>query len=79
MEEKWHKLKIWPLYFVAMLEGKKSFELRRNDRNFKVGDYLILEEWEPSTKQFTGACLTRRVDYILQGAFGLCIMQLSKV
>ena len=81
--EIWHKLKTWPPYFQAMLRGDKNFELRTNDRDFKSCDYLILEEWDPKTKHFSGRILVRRVDYVLQGAFGLpenmCIMQLSKV
>lgn len=81
--ENWHRLKTWPPYFNATMCGYKEFELRTNDRNFRIGDYLVLEEWDPETKHFSGRALTRRVDYILQGAFGLpenmCIMQLSKV
>jgi len=42
-----HHLKTWPSEFTATLFGNKSFELRKNDRDFKVGDYLFLEEFEP--------------------------------
>lgn len=79
----WHKLKTWPPYFEAMLKGEKDFELRTNDRNFKVGDYLILQEWNPITYLYSGRYLVRIVTYILEGAFGLpedkVIMQLRKV
>ena len=34
-----HALKTLPEYFEAVLENKKTFELRKNDRDFKVGDY----------------------------------------
>jgi len=79
----WHRLKTWPPYFSATMRGDKDFELRTNDRDFKAGDYLVLEEWYPKTKEYSGRILTRRVLYVLSGAFGLpqdkCIMQLEKV
>ncbi len=42
-----HKLKCWPEYFQPLACGSKPFELRLNDRNFKVGDVLFIEEWDP--------------------------------
>ena len=36
------ELKILPEYFEAVKSGKKTFELRKNDRDFCVGDILIL-------------------------------------
>jgi ribosomal protein L37E len=41
-----HSLKTWPEYFEAQRAGRKTFELRRNDRNFQVGDLLVLREWD---------------------------------
>lgn len=40
-----HHVKVLPKYFRALLLGDKNFELRKNDRNYKVGDVLVLKEW----------------------------------
>lgn len=39
-----HQLKIEKKYFDQIVEGKKTFEVRKNDRDFHVGDYLGLNE-----------------------------------
>ena len=52
-----HKLKTWPEYFELMTTGKKTFELRENDRDFKIGDRLDLLEFDPNIEvhgAFTG-------------------------
>lgn len=59
-----HKLKIQPEYFEAVSSKKKSFEIRENDRDFEVGDWLILQEFIPDTKEFTGKEVVRRITYI---------------
>lgn len=67
-----HELKTWPLYFASVEDGSKPFEARKNDRNFRVGDVLALNEWEPDRQRYTGRVLLRRVTYILPGgAFGV--------
>ena len=39
-----HDLKIAPEYFDAVDSGEKTFEIRLNDRDFKVGDTVVLRE-----------------------------------
>lgn len=36
-----HELKILNEYLIPILEGKKTFEVRKNDRNYKVGDTIV--------------------------------------
>ncbi len=41
-----HELKTIPQFFSDVWDGFKSFEVRENDRNFKVGDLLLLREYD---------------------------------
>jgi hypothetical protein len=69
-----HELKTWPAYYDAVARGDKTFEVRRNDRDFVVGDHLWLREWDPATGRHTGRDVVRRVSYVLRDAmeFGVC-------
>lgn len=58
--------KIWPEYFQAVLDGKKKFELRLADFECNKGDTLILEEWDPKTKEYTGRKIIKKVGYIIK-------------
>lgn len=63
------KKKIWPKHFELMKSGKKKFELRLADFDIKEGDILLLEEWNPETKQYTGRKIEKTVNYVFK--FGL--------
>ena len=41
-----YELKILPMYFQAVWDGKKTFEVRKNDRGYKPNDILVLKEWD---------------------------------
>lgn len=58
--------KIWPEYFDDVASGRKKFELRLNDFDIKEGDTLLLEEWDPKTKQYTGRNIEKKVTYVLK-------------
>lgn len=58
-----HELKTWPEFFQPVVDGIKQFELRRNDRDFKVGDTLLLKEWDH--EQYTGRSVSARIIYIM--------------
>lgn len=60
-----HELKILPNYFADVISGKKTFEARRNDRPYKVGDLLALNEYIPEEKRYTGNSCLVYIDYIL--------------
>jgi len=58
--------KVWPEYFQDLLEGEKTFELRLADFECQPGDILILKEWNPKTKQYTGRQLEKKVTYVIK-------------
>jgi hypothetical protein len=60
-----HELKTWPEYYNAVFDGTKNFEVRKNDRDYQVGDELVLREWDPHRESFTGSVTTVDVTYIL--------------
>ncbi len=67
-----HELKTWPDPFRAVASGRKKHEVRKFDRNFEVGDLLILQEYDPNTNLYSGQELKVHVSYITPpGTFGL--------
>lgn len=79
-----HTLKVWPKEFKAVKTRRKEFEFRKDDRKpkFKVGDFLILQEWNPKTEFYSGDLCQRIVNYIVRGPkFGIpkgyCVMSIS--
>lgn len=88
---KTHELKCWPAYFEAIKVGKKNFEYRLNDRDFKVGDVLHLREYEPQGAyeifRYTGRELFCMVTYLVQTNTlpgyqyndNYCIMSIKKI
>ncbi len=57
-----HSLKILPNYFKDVESGVKPFEVRKYDRNYKVDDILILDEWNG---EYTGNICRKQVTYVL--------------
>ncbi|HHB0756528.1 DUF3850 domain-containing protein [Enterococcus faecalis] len=57
-----HELKILPEYFEAVVSGNKRFEIRKNDRNYKKGDILRLNEYQDG--QYTGDVHVAEITYI---------------
>lgn len=63
-KEAFHQLKCHPEYFEAVRSGLKTFEIRYNDRDFKVGDGIRLREFNPTVKKYTGQDLFVKITYI---------------
>jgi hypothetical protein len=78
-----HELKTWPEFFDAIIKGTKTFEARKNDRNFKVGDVLTFREYIPDKLPgepgvYTGRVTVRVVTYVMKDFPGVipgyCVM-----
>lgn len=69
-----HELKTWASYFHSIVDGTKTFEIRKADRDFRVGDFLLLRETEYGSGAYTGREATRRITHILEHEqdLGLC-------
>lgn len=71
-----HNLKILPEYFVEVVRGNKTFEVRKDDRPFNVGDELIL--YEVNCGRYTGRNIKVIITYILRNPDyckeGYCIL-----
>lgn len=79
-----HELKTWSEYFNPIAKGVKNFEVRKNDRNFKENDEILLKEYNTYTSEYTGRILHRKIEYILHGGrFGIeegyCVLGLTKI
>lgn len=66
-----HELKTWPLEFAAVVDGRKRFEFRLDDRQFELGDRLVLCRFNPVAGRYSGEQFVVRVTYIVRGQFGV--------
>lgn len=60
-----HALKEHPEHFNNVVSGKKTFEIRKNNRDFHENDLLALNEYDPEKKEYTGRSCLVYIDYIL--------------
>ena len=77
-----HELKIWPAYIEDLAAGRKTFEVRSIlDRNFQVGDFLHLNEYDPGTRIYTGQLKAKIVGVHtgLGVAKGYAILSLAEI
>lgn len=58
-----HELKIYPNYFRDVETGRKTFEVRKNDRPYREGDYVALNEYENG--KYTGRFILAQIVYML--------------
>ena len=66
-----HELKTWPEFFEAIVDGRKNFEVRRDDRGFQAGDSVYLREYNPlHGGRYTGRALEARIGYVLSNPVG---------
>ena len=80
-EQKTHEVKLGAEFFEDVLHNRKTFELRKNDRDYRVGDLLVLKEFKNGEE--TGRECTRYINYMLEDYTGLaegyCVMSIVPV
>lgn len=80
-DDRRHKLKLAKMFFEDVRLGRKSFELRKNDRDYQIGDILELREMDNGEP--TGRVIEKEITYILEGFAGLkegyCILALADI
>ncbi len=75
-----HETRIAPGFFRALRKNQMRFVIRRYDKSYKVGDFIIFREY--SCGQYSGRKARRRIRYIFIGngtqglASGLCVLGL---
>lgn len=60
------KKKTWTKDFNLIESGKKKFDLRLSDFNIQEGDTLVLEEWNPEKKEYTGRTIEKEVNFVFK-------------
>jgi hypothetical protein len=78
-----HYIKTWPKFFEQTMLGLKTCEFRQDDRNYCVCDDLVLQEYDPQTKKYTGREIDAIVSHVLHTQdcikvpAGYCVMSIK--
>lgn len=56
--------KCWPESFQRILDGKKAFDVRLGDVDYKEGDIVILKEWDPNKGDYTGRVVEKEIRFV---------------
>jgi hypothetical protein len=67
-----HNVRSWSYLFQEMAAGRKTHDLRKNDRDYKVGDRLLLEEYDQVKGAATGRLCLMEITYITGRAVVPC-------
>lgn len=55
MSVRTHDVKSWTRFFRPIVSGERVHELRRNDRDYRVGDRMHLREYDDVSDTYTGS------------------------
>lgn len=58
--------KTWPDLFEKIASGQKKFDLRLADFEVREGNILVLREWDPEVKKYTGRKIEKKVTFLLK-------------
>jgi len=62
-----HDIKVWHDEFVKIQEGSKRHEFRKNDRDYKTGQILLLRDFHPVGDKYLGGEIVARIEAISYG------------
>lgn len=78
---KTHNKKLIQPYFDDVWNGNKTFEIRKNDCDYQVGDLLILREFDKKTDKYTGDWIMTKIIYKIENFVGIeegyCILEIK--
>lgn len=76
-----HDLKLQYPHFDDVENGTVKCQVRLNDRDYKVGDLLLLREWRRDWNRYTGRATYRTITHIMRldalGAPHLVVLSLK--
>lgn len=76
-----HIKKLTQPYFDDVWYDKKKFELRKNDCDYTVGDFIVLKEYDQETISYSGRKIEAIINYLLKDYPGIengyCILGIS--
>lgn len=77
-----HALKTEPVWFADIVKGIKTFEVRKYDRPFKIGDAILLQEYDPEAGIYTGKEWSGSITYLLDDPLfvkkGFCVLGIKE-
>lgn len=81
---KTHVIKCDPAPFEAVQRGLKRHEVRVNDRDYKTGDHVVMEEFDRQTKTYSGRSIEAVIEWLTPGgSYGLpvdlCVFTIHKI
>lgn len=67
-----HNVKSWIHLYQAFVRGEKTHDLRVMDRQYEVGDILILQEYDKFMEKYTGRESKAEITYITSDRHVAC-------
>jgi hypothetical protein len=68
---RFHQLKTWTEFYDALVEPdinkRKTLEIRKNDRDYRVGDYLLLNDYDKNLEKYCGRSCWKKITHIVKG------------
>ncbi|MEQ6333278.1 DUF3850 domain-containing protein [Sphingobium sp. MK2] len=60
-----YEMKSWPWFYREMIAGRKKHDMRdKRKRSYKVGDRVLLREWDPRSGSYSGEQCVFEITYI---------------